>query len=48
MASSSLSADIRSAIEALDTAYILEKMIFELLNDGKRPEIVLYTDSKGM
>ena len=43
-----MSAKTQSAIEALDTAYMLEKMISELLTDGKRLEIILYTDSKSV
>ena len=45
VAKSTLRAETQSAVETLSTAYMLETMISELINDEKRLEIVLYTDS---
>ena len=41
VARSTLSTETQSAIEALHTAYMLDEILSELLNDWKRMQIVL-------
>ena len=48
IARSTISAETQSAVEALDTAYMLERIISELFNFKKRMDIVLFIDSKSL